>query len=175
MEESTILIVSTIILLIYSYFLYLIGVALRNAENWLSSGRLLRVGGASLATTVLFITTFDFYAQMIVGYSYRNQGADWYAFALGFNIFFIGFLVFALIRSIKFEEYSFAFSIVRIFGLYLLVKYVTLFFSMLDTGLFFVLGGVLFIAGGWVLERNKKSLVSYMKSSVNNNEYHEEK
>ncbi len=165
MEEGTALLVSTIVLLVYAYVLYFVGVTLRNAENWLSSGRLLRLGSAGLATTVLFITTFNFYARTVVGYSYyNNQGANWHVFALFFNLLFIGFLVFALIRAVKHEEYAFSFTIVRVFGLYLLVKYITLFSSMLDTGLFFVLGGALFIAGGWVLEKNKNKLVSYMKS-----------
>ena len=164
MDNGTELLLFTLVGLVYSYLLYTIGVGLRSISSWSDSGRLLRIGGAGVAAVILFITTFDEYAQEIVGHSYRNQ-VSWEGLAIIFNLVFVGFLSFALVRAIKFEEYNFAYTIVRFFGLYLLVKYFTLFYSMLDTGLFFILGGVLFIAGGWFLEKKKALLVDYLKQS----------
>ena len=92
-----------------------------------------------------------------------KSGNNWEVASLFFNLFFIGFLVFAILRSVKFEEYNFAFSLVRLFALYLLVKYFTLFFDMFDTGLFFMIGGALFITGGWYMEKNRERLTEFMK------------
>jgi uncharacterized membrane protein len=167
MEVGTAVLLVTIASLTYAYLLYAVGSGLRYVTLWADSSRFLRIGAAGLASTVLFVMTFGWYAQTIVGHSYRNPG-NWEVLSFAFNILFIGFLVFSLIRSIKFEEYSFAFSMVRLFGLYLLVKYFTLFYSMLDTGIFFIIGGVLFITGGWILEKKKDTLVAYMRGSVNN-------
>lgn len=162
-EEVGVLLV-TMISLGYATLLYVVGASLRQLSAWQDGARLLRIGAAGLAATVLFITTFEEYARLIVGGTYRNPG-NWELLSIVFNLIFIGFLVFALLRSVKFEEYSFAFSVVRLFGVYLLVKYFTLFYSMLDTGLFFIIGGILFIAGGWLLEKHKSRLVTYMQGT----------
>jgi uncharacterized membrane protein len=167
MEDGTAVLLVTITGLAYAYLLYAIGTGLRYVTSWADSSRLLRIGAAGLASIILFLMTFGWYAQVIVDHSYRSPG-NWEILSFAFNILFIGFLIFALIRSVKFEEYSFAFSIVRLFGLYLLVKYFTLFYSMLDTGIFFIIGGILFITGGWILEKKKDTLVAYMRGSVNN-------
>jgi uncharacterized membrane protein len=163
-EDGVAVLLLTMVGLAYAGLLYGIGSGLRFAASWLESGRILRIGAAGLAATILFFTTFEFYARAIVGGSYRNPG-NWEVLSVGLNLVFVGFLLFALLRSIKFEEYTFALSIVRLFGFYLLVKYVTLFYSMLDTGLFFVIGGIIFISGGWFLEKHKHTLVSYFKHS----------
>jgi uncharacterized membrane protein len=158
-------ILMTVVALGYSLFLYLVGSAMRNSAEWLESGQMLRISGASLASITFFIMTFEFYAQSVAGSTYANPGS-WEILSVVFNLLFIGYLIFAIVRSIKFEEYSFAFSLVRLFALYLLVKYFTLFYSMFDTGLFFIIGGVLFIAGGLFLEKKKDLLVSYMKGTI---------
>ena len=173
MDESTGILLLTIAGLFYAYILYAIGGALRHVVSWSESGRLLRIGAGGLATAILFVMTFEWYAQMVVGSTYNNPGS-WQLFSVALNLLFIGFLVFALVRSIKYEEYSFAFSIVRMFGLYLLVKYFTLFYSMLDTGLFFIVGGVLFITGGWLLEKKKDLLISYMRGTVNDTQVYDQ-
>ncbi len=162
-EEAAVLLL-TFASLAYAALLYAVGSGLRQLTAWVDGGRLLRLGGAGLATSVLFVTTFEWYARLVVGGSWRSPG-NWEPLSIVFNLIFIGFLVFALLRSVKFEEYSFAFSIVRLFGVYLLVKYYTLFYSMLDTGIFFIIGGALFIAGGWLLEKHKKLLITYMQGT----------
>lgn len=164
MNEGTGVILMTIVILFYTYTLYTIGGWLRYAASWIESGRILRIGAGGVASTVLFFMTFEWYARTVIGSTYRNPG-NWETLSIALNLLFIGFLIFALIRSVKFEEYAFAFRIVRLFGLYLLVKYFTLFYSMMDTGLFFVIGGVLFITGGWLLEKKKDVLVAYMKGA----------
>jgi len=164
-EESFGVILMTAVSLGYSLFLYLVGSAMRNSTEWIESGRMLRISGASLASVTFFIMTFEFYARSIIGGNYRSPG-NWEIISVVFNLLFIGYLIFAIARSVKFEEYSFAFSLVRLFALYLLVKYFTLFYSMFDTGLFFIIGGVLFIAGGLFLEKKKDLLVSYMKGTI---------
>ena len=166
MEEGTAVLLLTIASLAYAYLLYAIGSGLRYVTSWSGSSRILRIGGAALASVVLFVMTFGEYAQVIIDYSYKNDPTNWMVLSLAFNALFVGFLVFALIRAIKFEEYIFAFSIVRLFGLYLLIKYFTLFYSMFDTGIFFMVGGILFITGGWALEKKKDMLVTYMKGST---------
>ena len=85
--------------------------------------------------------------------------------SIALNLLFLGFLVFALARAVKHEEYAFAFSIVRLAGLYIVVKYFTLFYTMFDTGLLFMVGGVIFILGGWLLEKNKGLLTAHLKNS----------
>lgn len=160
-DISSIIILVTSASLLYAVILYGIGSALRYVAAWALSSRVLRIGGGSLAATVLFITTFDFYAQAVIGY--ENNASGWEMLAIVFNLGFVAFLVFVLMRALRYEEYNFAFSIVRLFGLYLFVKYCTLFYSMFDTAIFFLVGGVLFILGGWFLEKNKKHLTGYMK------------
>lgn len=167
---GTAVVLITLVALLYSYIMYAVGAALRSAAVWADSGRLMRLGGASIAVITLFVTTFEYYARAIVEgsydpYSYTyTASADWQMLSIALNLFFIGFLVFVLFRATKFEEYGLAFTVVRVMGFYLLVKYCTLFYSMFDTGLFFIVGGVLFILGGWFLERNKKTFMSYMRS-----------
>jgi hypothetical protein len=167
MQAGTAILLVTIVGLVYAYFLYAIGANLRYVSSWTDSSRILRIGGAGLASTILFVMTFGWYAQLITDNA-RGGSAHWGTLSFCFNILFVSFLIFTLIRAIKFEEYSFAFSIVRLFGLYLLVKYFTLFYSMFDTGIFFIIGGILFITGGWALEKKKNILIAYMRGSVRN-------
>ncbi len=101
---------------------------------------------------------------MVMGYrDYQEEQAM--MLSIVFNLTFIGFMVFALFRSVKYEEYNFAFSVVRVAALYLFVKYVTLFSSMLDTGVFLIVGGLLFTFGARFLEKNKGKLVVFMRES----------
>ncbi len=171
-DESAAVMVATTAALIYAYVTYRAGTLLRYAAAWESGGRMLRLWGGACAMVILFITTFKEYAQVVVGfemYDYHGVygGGDnyfsWVALSLALNFFFIGFLIFIILRAARYEEYSFAFWVVRIMGLYLIVKYLTLFSGMIDTGLFLMLGGVIFIVGGWLLERRKGSLMAYMK------------
>lgn len=164
MDEGALLLLLTLASLGYAGIMYGIGNMLGTLSSWTETSRLLRLGAASLATITLFITTFNIYAQEITGDSFNNQ-TNWEVLSFGFNLFFIGFLVFVLLRTIRLEEYSYAFGVVRLFGIYLIVKYITLFYSMLDTGLFFMIGGIIFITGGWFLEKKKSLLLSYMRET----------
>lgn len=162
-DTPSVLILLTSAALLYAAILYGAGTALRSAGSWAQSARILRIGGGGLAAAVLFLTTFSWYAQALLGTGYGESG--WEVLSLVLNLGFVAFLVFVLMRALKYEEYNFAFSIVRLFGLYLFVKYCTLFYSMFDTAIFFLVGGVLFILGGWFLEKNKKYLTGYMKGA----------
>lgn len=168
MEAGVSVLVVTVAALAYAYLAYALGSLRRRSATWCEGARYLRLSAGASAATILFITTLEWYARIVVGGDFVVDGTDntdWVPVSIFLNLFFVGFLVFALVRAIRFEEYGFAFSVTRLFTVYLLVKYYTLFFSMMDTGLFFVIGGLLFIAGGITLERNRKLLVSYMKGS----------
>jgi uncharacterized membrane protein len=91
---------------------------------------------------------------------------SWMPFSIGLNVLFIGFLVFVLLKAFSYEENGLGFWVVRIFALYLLTKYVTLFSEMLDTGFFLIGGGLLFIGGAWFLEKNKANLIYLMKNEL---------
>ncbi len=43
-----------------------------------------------------------------------------------------------------------------IFVVHMLTRYVDLFFKAMDRSLFFILGGILLLGGGWLLERNRR-------------------
>ncbi|MDF2626533.1 MAG: rane protein [Symbiobacteriaceae bacterium] len=47
-----------------------------------------------------------------------------------------------------------------VFVLHVLTRYFDLFFSAMDRSLFFVLGGILLLGGGWLLERNRRRWMS---------------
>lgn len=164
LADETALVLLTVATLGYSYVMYAVGSGLRYIETWKSGGRILRIGGGVIAVIMLFITTFEEYAEAVIGY-HDYQGEMAMILSIILNLFFIGFMVFAFFRAIKYEEYDFAFSVVRMAALYLFVKYVTLFSSMLDTGLFLIVGGLIFTLGARFLEKNKDTLVQYMKES----------
>jgi hypothetical protein len=149
--------------------MYLVGSLFRSSVEWKDSTRLLRVGAGALSITVLFIMTFDWYAQLLTddfGYfGYGGRGGEWIPFAIFFNLLFVGYLVFVMLRAIRFEEYEFAFTVVRMFALYFIVKYFTLFYDMFDTGLLLMVGGVLFIGAGWVLEKYRRVVIEYFKTT----------
>jgi uncharacterized membrane protein len=46
------------------------------------------------------------------------------------------------------------------FAVHVITRYFDLFFSAMDKSLFFVLGGVLLLGGGWLLERNRRRWMS---------------
>jgi len=173
MEKGISLVLLTVVSLLYVGVVYVIGGALRYVSSWIDSGRLLRIGAGGCAAIILFFTTFEWYARFVVGATYTNSG-NWEVLSIALNLLFIGFLVRALVRAVKYEEYTFAFTVVRLFGVYLLVKYFTLFYSMLDTGLFFIIGGIIFITGGWLLEKKKSVLVAYMKNATNDTQTYEQ-
>lgn len=49
------------------------------------------------------------------------------------------------------------------FGIHLITRYFDLFFSAMDRSFFFVLGGVILLLGGWILERNRRRWVGEME------------
>lgn len=167
-EDKIAILVITVVCLLYAYGIYRMGTLLRYAGDWISSGRTLRLGGAMIAIVTLFITTFEEYAHAVLDTSYYYSV---FFPSLGFNLFFVAFLVFVLLQAAKYEEYGLAMTCVRIFGLYLVVKFLTLFESMLDTGLFLIAGGVFFIIGALILEKNKHYLIDYMKRQHKHHEY----
>ena len=107
------------------------------------------------------MTTFEFYARLVTDTSYR--GSEWVPLSIIFNLLFIGFLVFVLVQAIKYQEERLVYGAVRMMFIYVIVKYYTLFSGILDTGLLFVVGGIIFIAGAWYLEKNKQKLMMLVK------------
>lgn len=162
--DSTSVILVTGGVLLYSAVLYVVGSLYRNALSWEDSCRFLRLGSATTVLITLFITTFEFYARAVVGDTYWNSGStEWMPVSLMLNAVFLIALVVILMRAVRKEEYHTAFQVFRLFGFYLIVKYITLFYSMMDTGLFFMIGGTIFILGGWALEKNKQSLLDFFQ------------
>lgn len=169
-DETGFIITLTLAALIYAAACYQVGNLLRHVVAWATSARLLRLWAATVGSVTLFITTFEFYARLATGsdlYSYgRTANNDWVPLMIILNITFILFLVFVLVRAYRYQEASLAVSTVRLFGIYLIAKYITLFSEMLDTGVFMILGGVLFISGAWFLERNKSYIVHLMRQEA---------
>lgn len=170
-SESFAIVALTAVSLGFVATMYGLGTQLRNFKLWSGGGRFLRLTGVTLATVILYLMTFEFYARILTSsdnyYSYTTN-SYWMPVSVILNLLFIGFLVFCLLRAAKYEEYNFAFWVVRMSAVYIFTKYITLFSDMLDTGLFFVIGGLIFIFGGWFLEKNKKHLITYMKGDRSN-------
>lgn len=163
-DESAFVLVLTVSALAYAGLLYAIGTILRSSTVWASGARLLRLMSASVASVVLFITTFEFYARLITDVEWNSSG--WIPLSILLNITFIAFLLFVLVRAFRAQEERLALSVVRLLFLYVIVKYFTLFSSMLDTGVLLVLGGMLFITGAWYLEKHKIQLLTLMRQEV---------
>jgi uncharacterized membrane protein len=170
LDEGSVLAVATVLVLCYASLLYVLGHFFRRRSPWEGGARLLRFGSVGLAMVTLFVTTFEEYAKTVLDYRYTytvllgdqvtgSSELGWMVLSLGLNAVFIGFLSLMIFVAVRHEEFGAAFTVVRIFALYLLVKYFTLFYTMFDTGLFFMLGGLLFIVGGWILERNRAELL----------------
>jgi len=161
----------TVVSLGYAAGLYVLGSGLRHVNQWLASGRWLRLFGGGLAAIILFVMTFEAYARSVLGYDYyyyyyADEIVFWQPLSIALNLLFVGFLMFALLRAVKYQELAFAFNVVRLFCLYLLVKYCTLFFSILETALTFITGGIILITIGWLLERHKNFLIAFMKNRL---------
>jgi len=54
-----------------------------------------------------------------------------------------------------------------VFVVHLLTRYLDLFFDAMDKSLFFILGGVLLLGGGWLLERNRRRWIGDMGGGSN--------
>lgn len=171
-DESSLLLAITFFVIIYSGLLYTVGSLFRYTSGWVESAHALRMLAAAGGSGIGYFMTFEWYARILTGefrlslFGPRGvEGTDWVILSILFNLAFIGFLGFVIYRGVRFEDYRVAFSAIRLFAFYLLTKYFTLFFGMLETGLFFIFGGVLFIAGGWFIENKKQQFVSYMKQA----------
>ncbi|MCB9819564.1 DUF2157 domain-containing protein [Candidatus Nomurabacteria bacterium] len=163
LDEQSFTITITVVFAAYCLLLYLVGKSLRNSVVWGSGAGVLRLLSASVATVTLFVTTFEFYARLVTDSGYRESG--WIPLSIVFNLFFIGFLVFVLVQAIKYQEERLVYGAVRMMFIYVIVKYFTLFSGILDTGLLFVVGGIMFIAGAWYLEKNKQKLMVLMQNT----------
>jgi len=162
-DEQAFAITLTVVFLAYSFFMYAVGKILRGSAVWESGARVLRLLSASVATVVLFLSTFELYARVVTDSSYSST--DWVPLSIVLNLLFIGFLVAVLIQAIKHQEESLVYNVVRMMFIYIIVKYFTLFSGLLDTGVLFILGGILFIAGAWYLEKNKKRLIMLVQNN----------
>lgn len=163
-EAQAFVLTLTIAALAYAAFMYLIGTSLRFSPVWSGGARGLRLMSASVASVTLFVTTFEFYARLVTDAGYRSF--SWVPLSIIFNLVFIGFMVYVLIKAFRHQEERLAVSVVRTLFIYVIVKYFTLFSDMLDTGILLIFGGVLFIGGAWYLEKNKSRLLALMRDEV---------
>ncbi|MCA9365756.1 DUF2157 domain-containing protein [Candidatus Kaiserbacteria bacterium] len=160
-EDSTLIMITTVTGFLYAGVMYLGGAYFRNQIGMEEFFRVFRLLSAVVVLAIAFVMTFDEYAKVLMDSGY--YGTEWILPAIIFNLMFIGLMMFVIVKAIKHEEYHLAFTTIRLFALYFLVKYFVLFNKMLDTSVLFIVGGILFIAGGIWLERNKDRLQAYMK------------
>lgn len=160
--EELIFVIMTIVYLLYTYLVYRGGAALREHAVWKGSARMMRLLAGAVSTFILFLTTFMFYAELITSAFYWPATAE-VPISIALNLLFIGFLFFVLVRAYQHDEEGAGTMVIRWFGIYLIAKYITLFNDMFDTGLLFVVGGILLVAGGWVLENKRGELAGYLK------------
>ncbi len=157
LAEQPGVILMTLVAFVYAGILYLVGEASSRYEP--ASGRVLRISGALLFIVTMFAATFEEYARAVTTWDQEEV----MLLSLVFNLVFVAAAVAAMFIAVGRNELSFAFMMVRVLFLYLIVKYFTLFYSMLDTGLFLIIGGAIFISGALVLERKKAAVLAYMK------------
>lgn len=164
-NEELLVVILTIVYLLYTYLIYRGGAALREHALWKGAARMMRLLAGMVSTFILFLMTFMFYAEAVVEAFYLSEALE-VPVSILLNLLFIGFLFFVLIRAYQHDEDGAATMVIRWFGIYLIVKYITLFNDLLgDTGLLYVIGGILLIAGGWVLENKRGDLTEYLKKN----------
>src|SRR5690606_36812316 len=114
-DEDLLFVIMTIVYLLYAYLAYRIGGALRHHEVWGESGRVMRLAAGDVSTSILFVTAFSFYAEMVVdAFGWDRSFEMPLSFFL--NIFYIIFQLFVLVRAYQNEEDSAATMVIRWFS-----------------------------------------------------------
>ncbi len=109
-------------------------------------------GQLLIAAAVLLIV-----ANLFVGLSYAGL------VALGFNLVFFAGVVWLVAAGLHNDEPFFINVAFVFFALALLSRYFDTFWTLLDRSWFFMGGGVLLIAGGYALERQRRRLTARLK------------
>lgn len=84
-------------------------------------------------------------------------------FAISFNFILFGVAICLLYFGYKREDPKLVNMGAFWLGLLILARYFDLFYEMLPTSLFFLFGGIILLAGGFVLERSRRELLSQIK------------
>ncbi|HET7832721.1 MAG TPA: DUF2157 domain-containing protein [Gallionella sp.] len=82
--------------------------------------------------------------------------------ALLFNVAFFGALVWLLFHSLHHADKTMLNLTFLMFAVWLLTRYFDTFWTLLNRSFFFMAGGVLLLAGGYVLERQRRKLGQMM-------------
>lgn len=166
-SEETIFAFTPPLYLAYAAGLYALGrFCSTKTVDWKNTGKYLRILGAKLGIIAMFVTTFSFYGEAVkdIGLNIPLGGSR-----LIFNLVFIGFLIFVLVKAIRNESESVISMVFFWFGLFILVRYFDLFWKMLPTSLFFIAGGIIFMGGAFLLEKQrKKVLANFDKDNIMN-------
>ena len=75
---------------------------------------------------------------------------------VAFNLVLFGGTVGLIMLGIRQRSHLVVNLGLGVFVIHMLTRYFDLFFSAMDRSLFFVLGGLLLLGGGWLLERNRR-------------------
>lgn len=149
-----------IIFTIYALGIYGLGVL---KTNWGRVSEVFRILGVKLILLTLFVMTFGFYAEVL----HNGLGLPEMASRAFLNVFYVVLLVYVLYRAIGVGAESIISIVFFWFGVFILFRYFDFFWDMLPTSLFFIVGGVIFLTGAIMLEKQrKKLLVTMSKDSV---------
>ncbi|PHR90873.1 MAG: hypothetical protein COA69_14255 [Robiginitomaculum sp.] len=147
-----------LVYLVYAGVLYRLGKYCgAKTVDWQHTGKFLRIIGAKLGIIMMFCTTFEFYAETLNDLGLRIPENS---LLLIFNLLFVAFLIFVLVKAIRAEAETVIGMVFFWFGLFIIVRYFDLFWNMLPTSLFFIAGGGVFIIGAYVLEKQRKKLLA---------------
>lgn len=174
-SEQTALIVFSAITVLYVWVIWVLSRFVKATQTYKSSSEILKGLSGKVLTIFLYITTFRWYADLLIDSEHFGSNPSNLSITISIvlNLIFLGYLARAARAQVTAEEYSSAYGIVRIFMIYLLTKYITLFGGMLDTGIFLVLGGAIFVGGAIYFEKKKTHFVTLLRDEEKGSNEHE--
>ena len=105
--------------------------------------------------------------SVILIFGYLNFMEISILFAIFFNFILIGVSICLIYFGYKREDPKLINMGAFWLGLLILARYFDFFYDMLPTSLFFLFGGIILLAGGFVLERSRRELLSHIKGEEN--------
>lgn len=115
-----------------------------------------RRGGRDLSTLLPAMAVFAL-ASLLAGFAGNEVGR-----MIAFNLLLFGGTVGLIVLGIQRRTAWVVNLGLIIFVIHVLTRYFDLFFSAMNKSVFFMVGGVLLLGGGWLLERNRRRWVGGM-------------
>ena len=84
-------------------------------------------------------------------------------YTLAFNVLFLALVVGTIVHGALAQRAIFVNMGLFFFGAFVMARYFELFFDMMDTALFFIVGGVILLVGGFLLERASRRLMKSLQ------------